>query len=304
MSRSPSPRPGGWSSPGLSTPYDTSERASPFANGSSSHNVTWASAQARSAEVKGQSGFNPHNQGFFTKHFRRISTSLPMSYGDKEKLGRGRYQNNKLVQGLNLIGRNLWRLRRSVGVVLFIIFSVIMFYVTRKFNFCQTQLHTPVLTAAALHRLYRRSTMFGGGSKYVVILAANQGGGVMEWKGPREWAIERDSVKNKKKYTKKWGYELEIVDMSTKKRYAHEWRESWEKVDTIRNAMRKYPHAEWYVPQLFGGLRLTPPGSGGWTQTPSSWSQPSLYRSTSSSVSIRSHTAISTSTTPSTSRTP
>jgi hypothetical protein len=89
--------------------------------------------------------------------------------------------------------------------------------------------------------------MFGGGSKYVVILAANQGGGVMEWKGPREWAIERDSVKNKKKYTKKWGYELEIVDMSTKKRYAHEWRESWEKVDTIRNAMRKYPHAEWYA---------------------------------------------------------
>jgi mannan polymerase II complex MNN10 subunit len=72
----------------------------------------------------------------------------------------------------------------------------------------------------------------------------------MEWKGPREWAIERDSVKNKKKYTQKWGYDLEIVDMSTKKRYAHEWRESWEKVDTIRNAMRKYPHAEWSVFQL------------------------------------------------------
>ena len=69
----------------------------------------------------------------------------------------------------------------------------------------------------------------------------------MEWKGPREWAIERDSVKNKKKYTQNWGYDLEIVDMSTKKRYAHEWRESWEKVDTIRNAMRKYPNAEWYV---------------------------------------------------------
>jgi mannan polymerase II complex MNN10 subunit len=67
----------------------------------------------------------------------------------------------------------------------------------------------------------------------------------MEWKGPREWAIERDSVKNKKKYAKKWGYDLEIVDMSTKKRYAHEWRESWEKVDTIRNCMRKYPSAEW-----------------------------------------------------------
>lgn len=127
MSRSPSPRPGGWSSPGLSTPYDGSG-----ANGSSSHNVTWASAQARSAEVKSNSGFNPRGQGFFTKHFRRISTSLPMSYGDKEKVGRGRYQNNKFMQFLNRIAWNIWRLRRSLGVVLFIVFSIIMFYVTRK----------------------------------------------------------------------------------------------------------------------------------------------------------------------------
>jgi mannan polymerase II complex MNN10 subunit len=125
MSRSPSPRPGGWSSPGLSTPYD--------ANGAPSHNVTWASAQARSAEVKGHSSFNPRNQGFFSKHFRRISTSLPMSYGDKEKLGRGRSQNsNKLVQFLNRIAWNIWRLRRSVGVVLLVVFSIIIFYVTRK----------------------------------------------------------------------------------------------------------------------------------------------------------------------------
>ena len=70
----------------------------------------------------------------------------------------------------------------------------------------------------------------------------------MEWKGAREWAIERDSVRNKRNYVKRWGYNLEIVDMSTKKRYAHEWRESWEKVDFMRNALRKYPDAEWYVP--------------------------------------------------------
>ena len=73
----------------------------------------------------------------------------------------------------------------------------------------------------------------------------------MEWKGPREWAIERDSVRNKKKYVERWGYDLEIVDMSTKKRYAHEWRESWEKVDTIRNCLRKYPDAEWYCRNLY-----------------------------------------------------
>ena len=69
----------------------------------------------------------------------------------------------------------------------------------------------------------------------------------MEWKGAREWAIERDSVRNKRKYVNRWGYDLEIVDMSTKKRYAHEWRESWEKVDFIRASMRKYPKAEWSV---------------------------------------------------------
>lgn len=92
---------------------------------------------------------------------------------------------------------------------------------------------------------WRRNSFLGGGSKYVIILGANQGGGVMEWKGAREWAIERDSVRNKKRYAAEWGYELEIVDMSTKKRYAHEWRESWEKVDVIRNSMRKYPDAEW-----------------------------------------------------------
>lgn len=94
---------------------------------------------------------------------------------------------------------------------------------------------------------YRSSSRLGGGSKFVIILAVNEGGGVMEWKGSREWAIERDSVKNKKSYAEKWGYHLELADVSTKKRYAHEWRESWEKVDIVRNCMAKYPDAEWYV---------------------------------------------------------
>lgn len=80
-----------------------------------------------------------------------------------------------------------------------------------------------------------------------MILGANVGGGVMDWKGAREWAIERDSVRNKKKYAAKWGYELEIVDMRKRKKYAHEWREGWQKVDYIRSTMRKYPDAEWYA---------------------------------------------------------
>jgi mannan polymerase II complex MNN10 subunit len=128
MSRSPSPRPGGWSSPGLNTLYDSGGSNGPL------QNVTWASAQARSAEVKGYPSFTPRNQGFFSKHFRRISTSLPISYGDKEKLGRGRTPGNKLTQMMNRVGWNLWRLRRSLGVVLFIVFSIIMFYATRKYR--------------------------------------------------------------------------------------------------------------------------------------------------------------------------
>lgn len=89
--------------------------------------------------------------------------------------------------------------------------------------------------------------MLGHGKKIVLIVASNVGGGVMELKGAREWAIERESLKNKRRYVEKWGYDLEIVNMMTKKRYAHEWRESWEKVDVIRSSMRKYPHAEWYA---------------------------------------------------------
>ncbi|KAK7747681.1 alpha-1,6-mannosyltransferase [Diatrype stigma] len=186
LSRSPSPVPGGgWSSPGLNlNPSGRSSPAKASFSGPNNGNVTWESARLKTQGVAGYPSFSTQNQGFFTRHMRRISRSLPTfntdvpgKYAEKEKLGRGRWG--------------------------------------------------------------------GGGEKFVIILAANIGGGVMEWKGAREWAIERDSVRNKRKYVARWGYDLEIVDMSTKKRYAHEWRESWEKVDSIRNAFRKYPKAEW-----------------------------------------------------------
>ncbi|KAK9474265.1 uncharacterized protein V1510DRAFT_425266 [Dipodascopsis tothii] len=88
--------------------------------------------------------------------------------------------------------------------------------------------------------------MHWGSSKVVIILAVNQGGGVMQWKGPREWAVERKSIANKRAYAERHGYQLAIQDMSIKKRYAHEWRESWEKVDVIKATMKQYPKAEWF----------------------------------------------------------
>ncbi|KAL1622608.1 alpha-1,6-mannosyltransferase [Neofusicoccum ribis] len=248
LSRSPSPQPGGgWASPGLTTPSPYSPHqsgsVSPRIGGSytttnGSHNVTWGSAQARSEQVRGSaSRFNPRGGGFFSRHLRRISQGLPFAqtpsgaYAEKEKLERGRWAPRRAgaLGGVpSWIAVRLRSMRLRFVLLLAILLFVMLTWVP------------------PFDKIYNRASWLGGGSKYVIILAANVGGGVMEWKGPREWAIERDSVKNKKRYARRWGYELEIVDMSTKKRYAHEWRESWEKVDTIRNTMRKYPNAEWF----------------------------------------------------------
>ncbi|KAI0871453.1 galactosyl transferase GMA12/MNN10 family-domain-containing protein [Hypoxylon argillaceum] len=237
LSRSPSPIPGGgWSSPGLDVV--SSGRSSPAKmtfSGSNTGAVTWESARMKSRGVAGYPSFSTQNQGFFTRNMRRISSSLP-SFSVKKDAG---YVDKDLkprpVQWrIPLLGRiqtfitrmsRKWKVRAVIAILLLACY--ILFYVT------------------PLHYYWRRTSWLGGGQKFVIILAANVGGGVMEWKGAREWAIERDSVRNKRKYVARWGYDLEIVDMSTKKRYAHEWRESWEKVDSIRNSFRKYPKAEW-----------------------------------------------------------
>ncbi|KAG5915178.1 hypothetical protein E4U42_000109 [Claviceps africana] len=236
LSRSPSPVPGGgWSSPGLNI---HSGRESP-ANAASSNSASWESAKMRHLTPKGYPSFSTHNQGFFTRHMRQLSSSLPrfasngsdQSSDDKQRLGRGRWstQNIPLVGRIrSVFGRMGRKLKIRLLICLGLLFCLYVFY------------HSPLLY------WYRRANWGGGGSKYVIILAANVGGGVMEWKGAREWAIERDSVRNKRKYVSKWGYDLEIVDMKTRKKYAHEWRESWEKVDFVRSAMRKYPNAEWF----------------------------------------------------------
>lgn len=194
---------------------------------------------------------------------RRISSSLPRfshdrhdPYVNKEKLGSGLGCLPRLPVVRRI--RTGWSRRsRKSKLFLFFLFivlaSVYIFYNSREvplprlrpipLGFGVTDhLSVPV----ALVYKWRRSASLGGGEKFVIILGANVEGGVMEWKGAREWAIERNSIRNKKRYVARWGYDLEIVDMRTRKRYAHEWRESWEKVDHIRKTLRKYPKAEWY----------------------------------------------------------
>lgn len=165
---------------------------------------------------------------------RRISSGLPSfstkkddTYAEKEKLRPVQWRIPVLGRIRTLAARTSRKSKIRALIAMVLLAFYILFYVT------------------PLHYYWRRASWLGGGQKFVIILAANVGGGVMEWKGAREWAIERDSVRNKRKYVARWGYDLEVVDMSTKKRYAHEWRESWEKVDSIRNSFKKYPKAEW-----------------------------------------------------------
>ena len=102
LDRSPSREHGGWSSPGLSTPYENGDRGKSYGdvsmNGNgSAHGVTWAKARAKSARVQ-QDQTQQGAGGFVARHIRRLSESLPYfahggqedRFAEKEKLGRGR----------------------------------------------------------------------------------------------------------------------------------------------------------------------------------------------------------------------
>jgi mannan polymerase II complex MNN10 subunit len=150
LSRSPSPNEdGGWSSPGLTTNYvDTSGRASPV-NGlrganASSNNVTWDGARKKSSKVNGgYPSFSTQHNGFFSRHMRNISASLPKfvitpddsKYAEKEKLGRGRWMPNrssKLGRLANFSINTFQKFRLRFLIVFGLIFATILFYTTRK----------------------------------------------------------------------------------------------------------------------------------------------------------------------------
>ncbi|KAI7537703.1 hypothetical protein KC343_g18009, partial [Hortaea werneckii] len=112
LDHSPSPqRGGGWSSPGLTTPYEdvnpgsgaVSRSRSPAVKsfgdlnggapggatasvaGAGAGGVTWASAKSASARVNGYPRYQSQNEGFFTRHYRKISEGLPyFAHGGQE----------------------------------------------------------------------------------------------------------------------------------------------------------------------------------------------------------------------------
>lgn len=154
LSRSPSPRAGGgWASPGLSSEFGSmGGRSSPrkaypdlYTNGgvSSSGSVTWASAKAKTDEVNGYPSFSTRKTGFFSRHARTISSSLPRfnlgskrDYSDREKLGRGRSYPyggtwpDRMKTLLGSIGR---RMKMRILICLLLMLSVVLFYTTREY---------------------------------------------------------------------------------------------------------------------------------------------------------------------------
>lgn len=136
LSRSPSPAPGGgWSSPGLNI---NSGRSSP-----AHHGGAWESVKTRNLGVNGYPSFSTHNQGFFQRHMRQISGSLPRftsqpdsPYSAKEKPGRSRWpgQNLPLVGRIRRIfGRMGRKLKLRLLILLVVILCIIIFYNSREY---------------------------------------------------------------------------------------------------------------------------------------------------------------------------
>lgn len=148
LSRSPSPRrDGGWSSPGLSTPYDESSgrsrsprKAYGGINGGP-QGVTWASAKANSARVNGYPSYQSQNQGFFSRHMRNLSESLPYfahggqedRFAEKEKLGRGRPGGSGSWADVpRRIALLLSRRRKYLALLVLALFAILLWFSRRK----------------------------------------------------------------------------------------------------------------------------------------------------------------------------
>ena len=147
LSRSPSPRrDGGWSSPGLTTPYDESNGRSrsprkPYGgiNGGT-QGVTWASAKANSARVNGYPSYQSQNKGFFSRHMRNLSESLPYfahggqedRYAEKEKSARGRPGGGSWADVPKRIAFLMSRRRKYAAMLVLAIFAILLWFSKRK----------------------------------------------------------------------------------------------------------------------------------------------------------------------------
>ena len=136
---------GGWSSPGLSTPYENGDRGKTYGD-LNGNGVTWTKARAKSARVQGQEQ-SQQQQGFVARHYRRLSESLPYfahggqedRFAEKEKLGRGRAGGANVAgmgRGWRQVPRRaallVSRKRKYVALGLLVMLAVVMWFYERE----------------------------------------------------------------------------------------------------------------------------------------------------------------------------
>lgn len=82
--------------------------------------------------------FSTQNQGFFSRHMRRISSSLPRFKADnthgaeKEKIGHGRWNMPRLGRIRGITGRMSRRTKMLLAFGLLFLLGYIIFYSTRE----------------------------------------------------------------------------------------------------------------------------------------------------------------------------
>lgn len=100
----------------------------------------WESARIKNMGNGGYPSFATQNQGFFTRHMRRISNSLPQfntstHYAEKEKLQRGGWAPAQSVPLYGRIRNVAARLGRKsklrLLLVLLLLLAIVIFYQSR-----------------------------------------------------------------------------------------------------------------------------------------------------------------------------
>lgn len=152
LDHNPSPRPdGGWSSPGLSHPYEETNGlarnrgAVPVkgqADSNGGRDITWATAKANSAKVNGHPSYQSRNTGFFTRNMRRLSESLPYAsfggqddrFAEKEKLGRGRVpqRTGSWPEWARRTGLLMSRRRKPATILILLVLMVLAWFYQRE----------------------------------------------------------------------------------------------------------------------------------------------------------------------------
>ncbi|CCF58435.1 hypothetical protein KAFR_0E02830 [Kazachstania africana CBS 2517] len=178
-----------------------------------------------------------------------MATSVPYRFED-DLLDEKKKKRNFVSK--NAQAKKFWhpinsKLIKSKRFILTVFVVVFLFFWISDSSSVPSNMSSSMDIPAQLVRNHKSTWLpFSKEPKIVIILAANEGGGVLRWKNEQEWAIERISIENKRAYARRHGYALTIKDTTTAKRYSHEFREGWQKVDILKQTMREFPNAEWF----------------------------------------------------------